>query len=446
MTKAMKSQASKGSRQTVEKRPRHHSFPIAHSFLRQRSDGGFPSTDEVLVWAESKTFTNFDCGHYLEMDKCAAMVKSTITIKFNSDGRMFASTHGDHTVKIWEWPSGRLLQVLEGHPRTPWAVKWHPTLPNIVASGCLGFEVMVWNAKRGAMLKKCRFERSVSCISFHPNCWFMAITAGWELYLWDFVHDDAPVTIASEDDAFHFVEFHPSGEFMMTGQKNPDPDKAYSDRNRRTLNIKRPAFTLRLTLRRFVLDSGLDLRDDVEFIVPHCVAYNDAGVHFSPCGTLLLACLPAGKDKNTDAFQIATIAMKSHKRATSSIVHSLPLDATHAAALTNLKFSATSRHILAGFSFPMTHPVLRSRAVAYHKANSRGSRTSAPMKVEVIHIYRLGKGEDQSLTLVKSLSSDIEIDGAARDEINIALFAPGGGVSDGLLIGTQRGRIRMFHS
>lgn len=55
--------------------------------------------------------------------------------------KTFASTHGDHTVKIICFETGRILQTLVGHPRTPWSVKFHPTDPRYVASGCLGFQV-----------------------------------------------------------------------------------------------------------------------------------------------------------------------------------------------------------------------------------------------------------------------------------------------------------------
>ena len=70
---------------------------------------------------------------------------STISLAFSPDGATLASTHGDHTVKITCALTGRLIRSLEGHPRTPWTVKYHPTQPNIVASGCLGFQVRVWD-------------------------------------------------------------------------------------------------------------------------------------------------------------------------------------------------------------------------------------------------------------------------------------------------------------
>ncbi|KAL7543307.1 hypothetical protein ACHAWF_007361 [Thalassiosira exigua] len=75
----------------------------------------------------------------------ASPAVSTISVSFGPDGRTLASTHGDHTVKITCCHTGALLRSLEGHPRTPWTVKYHPTNPRIVASGCLGFQVRVWD-------------------------------------------------------------------------------------------------------------------------------------------------------------------------------------------------------------------------------------------------------------------------------------------------------------
>lgn len=71
-------------------------------------------------------------------------VSSTIAIAMSCDGQTFATTHGDHTVKVFAFISGAEIRVFRGHPRTPWTIKYHPSNPNIVASGCLGFEVMIF--------------------------------------------------------------------------------------------------------------------------------------------------------------------------------------------------------------------------------------------------------------------------------------------------------------
>lgn len=85
---------------------------------------------------------SFIAGHYIKLDySLPSSVSSTIAISLSCDGRTVATTHGDHSVKIFVFISGIQIRVFRGHPRTPWTVKYHPSDPNILASGCLGFEV-----------------------------------------------------------------------------------------------------------------------------------------------------------------------------------------------------------------------------------------------------------------------------------------------------------------
>lgn len=142
---------------------------------------------------------------------------STISISFAPDGRTVASTHGDHTVKISCCHTGALIRSLEGHPRTPWTVKYHPTKSNIVASGCLGHQVRIWDwnhpiqtynsgdgdgdenlywedgesdakynyhARKGVCLKMIRLRNSIISLSFHPSGSILAIACGHTLHLW----------------------------------------------------------------------------------------------------------------------------------------------------------------------------------------------------------------------------------------------------------------------
>ena len=44
-------------------------------------------------------------------------VLSTIAISISHDGYFIATTHGDHTVKIFIYHTSQLLDVLMGHPR-----------------------------------------------------------------------------------------------------------------------------------------------------------------------------------------------------------------------------------------------------------------------------------------------------------------------------------------
>ena len=111
---------------------------------------------------------------------------STISIAFSPDSQTMASTHGDHTVKITCCSTGRLRETLEGHPRTPWTVKYHPTDPHIVASGCLGHQVRVWNWKEKACLQMIRLEFAIISLSFHPGGQILAIANGTRLHFWGY--------------------------------------------------------------------------------------------------------------------------------------------------------------------------------------------------------------------------------------------------------------------
>ncbi len=157
---------------------------------------------------------------------------STISIAFAPDGKTMASTHGDHTVKITCCMTGKLLQTLVGHPRTPWTVKYHPhagaDLKNpktkkviianrtantnsilnntnnssqndssqhlqeyeqqqeqqIVASGCLGHQVRIWDWVSGTCLQMIRLEFAIISLSFHPEGNVLAVANGTRLHFW----------------------------------------------------------------------------------------------------------------------------------------------------------------------------------------------------------------------------------------------------------------------
>mmetsp|Transcript_2569 Transcript_2569/g.4809 ORF Transcript_2569/g.4809 Transcript_2569/m.4809 type:complete len:768 (-) Transcript_2569:1037-3340(-) len=139
---------------------------------------------------------------------------STISIAFSPDGRTLASTHGDHTVKISCCNTGALVRMLEGHPRTPWTVKYHPSKSNIVASGCLGHQVRIWDwnhpihgttgehekdfddeynyhERKGVCLKMIRLRNSIISLSFHPHGSILAIACGHTLHLWVYDNNEA---------------------------------------------------------------------------------------------------------------------------------------------------------------------------------------------------------------------------------------------------------------
>ncbi|KAG8012984.1 Activating molecule in BECN1-regulated autophagy protein 1 [Nibea albiflora] len=70
--------------------------------------------------------------------------RSTFLLAFSPDRTLMASTHVNHNIYITEVKTGKCLHSLVGHRRTPWCVTFHPTIPGLVASGCLDGEVRIW--------------------------------------------------------------------------------------------------------------------------------------------------------------------------------------------------------------------------------------------------------------------------------------------------------------
>lgn len=427
------------------------------SYLRSRELGLPPSSSRgaVVRWAESRVLGALDQGEYLDLDRHAALVRSTISIAFSSDGAFFASTHGDHTVKVFEYPAGRQVAWLDGHPRTPWTVRFHPKNPRLLATGCLGNEVRVWDHVAGVCVRKVTFASSISCVSFSPDGTLLAVTSGHCLMLWDWTaggSSDAGTTLASGAPMqllrgahpFYCCDFHPSGRMIMCGEKNKLPSTS-PDANPGSDE----QFTLQITIHRFDKRVGVDFSRPV-LVVPRVVAYNDAGIHFSPCGTMLAACVP-GTQANR-VFRIAVIAIiPKVGRRVGDVLYETRLDAGRTIALTNLKFSPSSTHLLAGYSFRQQNPVLRTRAEAYSsgiEGSFGGGRRGCirPPQIGVVDIYEMCTG---GLEIRRSLTADVDVSdenvGAAQDEINVAVFAPcREGYASGVCYGSQKGRIRMF--
>mmetsp|Transcript_25545 Transcript_25545/g.70515 ORF Transcript_25545/g.70515 Transcript_25545/m.70515 type:complete len:461 (-) Transcript_25545:1264-2646(-) len=124
-------------------------------------------------------------SHGLSSGYCElAGAKSTIALAFSADGTRFASTHGDHTVKVFDSDTWSLRAVLAGHERTPWTVKFHPHSRRILASGSLDQSVRVWDIERGECIALHHFLFVVSCISFHPTGRLIAVTSGKRISVW----------------------------------------------------------------------------------------------------------------------------------------------------------------------------------------------------------------------------------------------------------------------
>jgi hypothetical protein len=152
------------------------------SLLFERERGPTPHLDMTLLrWAASAWLDK--PIHSQSYCKLNPEAKSTIALAFSTDGVLFASTHGDHTVKVFQCATWSILCTLRGHRRTPWTIKFHPRDRNILASGSLDETVRIWDLRTKTCVRTLEFDFVVSCLAFHSSGELLAVTSGRRIFL-----------------------------------------------------------------------------------------------------------------------------------------------------------------------------------------------------------------------------------------------------------------------
>lgn len=257
------------------------------SLLGQREQStSFNHTKEIPRFLEQsflKRHTHFDLP--LEPG-----VLSTIAIALSPDGGTISSTHGDHTVKVFKYPSGAIYRVFYGHPRTPWTVKYHPVHSQIVASGCLGCEVRVWDIKLNQCINLIRLEFSIISLAFQPNSHHIGIASGPNLHLWEWGKKSSRGNmgisrkIVQHSRNIRALMFHPDGDIVFAAA--PDPPR-----------MAQAAFTpCRLYAIRCSEMLQMDPNEEppqlvnLHAVIPQVHLYSDGGIDISADGKYLLTC------------------------------------------------------------------------------------------------------------------------------------------------------------
>ncbi|KAF6777417.1 hypothetical protein AHF37_03053 [Paragonimus kellicotti] len=163
--------------------------------------------------------------------------RSTYLLRLNQNNRLLAAAHGDKTVAIYCVSTGRLLSKCVGHERSPWTLAFHPSQPYLLASGCLGGSIRLWNLESLATtdpaiihqvynLKSTKFwthAGAIASLAFHPihpiliAAWTQEVVfydwvSGRKLSVWRFVSNQSRV---------RWVKFNPDGVLLYTATANP---------------------------------------------------------------------------------------------------------------------------------------------------------------------------------------------------------------------------------
>lgn len=97
-----------------------------------------------IVWPRTRVCRCLESSGWLTAYLRQPLVCCVIVL-FLCHRTKVASTHGNHNVYVTDLNTGKNVNTLSGHPRTPWCITFHPSSNQILASGCLGGQVRVWD-------------------------------------------------------------------------------------------------------------------------------------------------------------------------------------------------------------------------------------------------------------------------------------------------------------
>ncbi|XP_030746788.1 uncharacterized protein LOC115875461 isoform X1 [Sitophilus oryzae] len=207
----------------LEKTPRNNTGLDLIKGLADRESGlktNHKVKENVQVYAEEELVRKQE---YVEM-RCEmpGLPRSTFLMVFSPDGQRAASTHGNHNIYVTDLRSGKNIKTLVGHPRTPWCIAFHPTLDQIVASGCLGGQVRIWDLSGGSEVWTVSTQTVIASIAFHPNDRVLVIATFNEVYFWDWSRPEPYVLTATSNpkEKVRYVAFDKLGHKLITGIAN----------------------------------------------------------------------------------------------------------------------------------------------------------------------------------------------------------------------------------
>ncbi|KAG5445485.1 hypothetical protein CSKR_100974 [Clonorchis sinensis] len=188
--------------------------------------------------AQQRTFDALTCTRNLKpfIADTSPNSRSTYLLRLNPTQKLLAAAHGDRSISIYCAVTGCLLARCMGHERSPWTISFHPSQPYLLASGCLGGGLRIWNlecladnmlhpqpVRNISYTTQWKHAGAIASLAFHPVHPILAVAWTQEVVFYDWVSGRklSVWRFVSNQSRVRWLRFNPDGTLLYTATANP---------------------------------------------------------------------------------------------------------------------------------------------------------------------------------------------------------------------------------